>query len=329
MKIIAVDDDKIALELLRECLQGAERESVRCETSPIKALREIDATETPYDCILLDIEMPEMSGTTLCAKIRELDRYQNTPILMITRKRSRTAVEQAFAKGATDFITKPFDFLEVQTRIRIAERLVQERQAALDSYMAAQNLSIATPQAMRSANSRRLYAVSKEEQLNRNCKNVINLSAFQNYLERIVYTGSTSIDLIALKVRRIHEIFAKSSAEEFVDFLEKISETTALHLRKSTTFLTHAGNGVFLAAFEHDPLFETEHSRKAILATLNELELPNVLINQLPLDIVIGHPLSLPEGSNLNFQRAVKVALSRMEQNEKILSDSNRLAVSY
>lgn len=328
MRIIAVDDDEIALDILQECLEGTDQEYLKLETSPIAALREIQSSKIPYDCILLDVEMPAMDGITLCANIRRLDRYRNTPILMITRKHSKEVIEEAFAKGATDFITKPFEFFEVQSRIRVAELLVRERQAALDSYMAAQNSPLAGP-STRPSNPHMLYAISNEQKFSSNSESMLNLSTFQNYLERIVHTGSVSIDLIALKVRRIHEIFAKSSTEEFLNFLEEVSRTMALHIHESTTFLTHTGNGVFLAAFEHDSNFETDRIRKEILLTMNQLALPKVLCNEVPLDIVVGSPLRLPEASNLNFRRAVKVAIARMEQDEKMLSDTGRLAVMY
>lgn len=325
MRILAVDDDVVALELLRECLKGAEHELLRCETSPIVALREIRTSAMPYDCILLDIEMPEMTGTALCAEIRKLEHYQNTPILMITQKRGKSAVEDAFANGATDFITKPFEFLEVQTRIRVAERLVNERQAALDSYLAVNSLAAADSKAKQDQKVRRLYSVSNEEHLERACKNMLNLSVFQNYLERIVCTGPVSIDLVAIKVRRIHEIFAKSPALEFVGFLENLSESITLHFRDRKTFLAHSGNGVFLVAFEHDPDFSAEVTRGSIHSNLNHVELPKVLNDEVPLDIVVGSSLCLPEASNLNFRRAVKVAMARMEKNEQLLSEPSSL----
>ncbi len=140
MKILAVDDDGIALNLLQECLTKGGYKYMTLMSSPVGVVKTLEDTAIPYDCILLDVEMPEINGIDLCLEIRQLAGYRNTPILMITKRSDHKSVKRAFENGATDYITKPFEFFEVLTRIKVAEQLVQERQAAIDSYMAVKSI---------------------------------------------------------------------------------------------------------------------------------------------------------------------------------------------
>ena len=91
------------------------------------ALREINGRISKFDIILLDIMMPEMDGITLCQKIRTNPRYRETPIVMLTAKSERESIKGAFAAGATDFISKPFDIHEVSARVRVVNKLNSTR----------------------------------------------------------------------------------------------------------------------------------------------------------------------------------------------------------
>src|SRR6056297_3778482 len=179
MKIIAVDDDKVSLELLGECLVQGGYENVDLETSPQAALNKISDTDQTYDCILLDVDVPEMDGIELCSEIRKLDHHKNTPVLMITRYKHRSAVQTAFVKGATDYITKPFEFLEVLTRVRVAERLVKERQAAIDSYIALQNMDIGRHRTVPAPETRRSESVIDIKEIETGDDPVLSPNVFQ------------------------------------------------------------------------------------------------------------------------------------------------------
>jgi CheY-like chemotaxis protein len=120
MRILAVDDDEIILEILRSpTWLGADHDLV-CVTSAAAALAEIDASPVPFDAFLLDVVMPERDGVSLCADIRALPTYAVTPIIMITATQELGAMQRAFDAGATDFVRKPLDGLEVGARINMA-----------------------------------------------------------------------------------------------------------------------------------------------------------------------------------------------------------------
>lgn len=328
MKIIAVDDDKVSLDLLDQCLREGGHEHVSLAASADEALRMLDDTAIAYDCILLDIDMPEKNGIELCADIRRMGRYRNAPILMITRRKDRTAIEQAFANGATDYITKPFEFFEVLTRIKVAERLVQERQAAIDSYIAVQSIASTTPAAGPSPTTRKPAPALTEEQFQITSDKLLSLSVFQNYLEQVTRTEDCQTSLIALKVRHIHRIFADTDAAEFVGLLKEIAEAVIDEFTPGKVFLAHAGNGIFLCAVDGLQEFDPAAAETSILGRLEMAALPRARGAREKLEIVVGAPLPLTTTPKLNFKRAAKAATARMEQRDTDLLEETLVPIS-
>lgn len=123
MKILAVDDDKIALELLKVSLRCAGYENVDFCLSAKEALSLIDQGSKDYDCMLLDIVMPDMNGIELCQEVRSMREYESVPIIMITAVSDIEMLEGAIEFGATDYVNKPFDGLELGARLRTASLL--------------------------------------------------------------------------------------------------------------------------------------------------------------------------------------------------------------
>ncbi|KKL11123.1 hypothetical protein LCGC14_2548980, partial [marine sediment metagenome] len=140
MKILAVDDDSLLLELMQITLNGAGFNDVTLAQSADEALQCIAGSVVPFECILLDIQMPGTDGIELCARIRKMHQYRNTPILMITAMTERTFVERAFAAGANDYVSKPFDPFELVTRLRLAGESVRQNRVVAEKVFALKNL---------------------------------------------------------------------------------------------------------------------------------------------------------------------------------------------
>ncbi len=321
MKILAVDDDGISLSLLQHCLTHGGYERMTLMSSPTEVVKTLENTAIPYDCILLDIEMPDINGIDLCAEIRRLARYTNTPILMITKRSDHSSIKLAFENGATDYITKPFEFFEVLTRIKVAERLVQERQAAIDSYMAVKSSD--DRKVKKSARDMRGCARRGVDALPSGVvrTNLIPLSTLHNYLERATVSDDCAIDLIAVKVRQISDIFERTTATEFLHFLESVAGSTIEAFGCKKAFIAHAGNGVFLCASEHAKNFNLIAKEQALADELSFNALPTIRNLELEPTVVIGMPLLLTPTGKLNFKRAVKAATARMEKREAIFEE--------
>ena len=113
-KILVVDDCHDNVDLLLAVLEQEGYDNVSSTTLP-KAVVELHRQHR-YDLILLDIQMPEMDGFDVMAGLRELERDAWLPVLAITAQPAYK--HRALESGAKDFISKPFDFVEVLQRIR-------------------------------------------------------------------------------------------------------------------------------------------------------------------------------------------------------------------
>ena len=328
MKILAVDDDTISLDLLRECLSEGGYDQINLETSPLKALDTLVGAADCYDCILLDIDMPEMDGISLCAEIRKSDRYKNTPILMITRHKNRALVHKAFEKGATDYITKPFEFLEVLTRVRVAERLVKERQAAIDSYIALQNMDIGRHRTVPAPETRRSESVIDIKEIETGDDPVLSPNVFQNYLEQVTKSSTCNLNLVAIQIQRIDRIFRRTSAADFTEMMQSAAHAIANHFQPHSVFVSQAGNGVFLVTMDGSVTFNPHDAEAGIARALNALNIPKGAGSDVPLDLIVGAPLNLPTSPKLNFRRAVKAAIARMKQREEEQDEYRRSSLA-
>ena len=112
MKILVLDDEKEIADLITLYLQNEGYEIYKFY-SPEEALRCIDETE--MDLAILDVMLPGTDGFTICRYIREKYTY---PVIMLTAKVENTDKITGLAIGADDYITKPFNPLEVVARVK-------------------------------------------------------------------------------------------------------------------------------------------------------------------------------------------------------------------
>ncbi len=123
MRVLAVDNDEFILELLQRILDKIGIQDVTVAASAAAAIEILDNVELPFECLILDFQMPEMDGIELCKVVRKMPTYLKTPIIMLTAMPEKSFIEHAFAAGATDYTTKPFDIVELGARIRNARQL--------------------------------------------------------------------------------------------------------------------------------------------------------------------------------------------------------------
>lgn len=120
-KVLVVDDEKLIVKGIRFSLEQDGME-VTCAYDGEEALRL--AREKKFDIILLDIMLPKMSGTEVCQQIRE---FSDVPIVMLTAKSDDMDKIMGLEYGADDYITKPFNILEVKARIKAIMRRTSGR----------------------------------------------------------------------------------------------------------------------------------------------------------------------------------------------------------
>ena len=128
-RILVVDDEKLIVKGIRFSLEQ-DGYSVDCAYDGEEALKL--AKENAYDMILLDVMLPKHDGFEVCQQIRE---YSDVPIIMLTAKGDDMDKILGLEYGADDYITKPFNILEVKARIkailrRSAHHDVKEEESA-------------------------------------------------------------------------------------------------------------------------------------------------------------------------------------------------------
>ena len=112
MKILVADDEALLVKGIRFNLQSEGYEVV----TGCNGLEAVQLAKDPtVNLVVLDVMMPEMDGLTACAKIRE---FSNVPIILLTAKADDMDKLIGFDHGADDYLTKPFNILELKARIK-------------------------------------------------------------------------------------------------------------------------------------------------------------------------------------------------------------------
>ena len=115
-KVLVVDDEKLIVKGLRFSLEQEGME-VDCAYDGEEALEY--ARDKEYDIVLLDVMLPKLDGFEVCQQIRE---FSNMPIIMLTAKGEDMDKILGLEYGADDYITKPFNILEIKARIKAIMR---------------------------------------------------------------------------------------------------------------------------------------------------------------------------------------------------------------
>ena len=153
-KVLVVDDEKLIVKGIRFSLEQDGME-VDCAYDGEEALAK--ATENQYDMILLDVMLPKLDGFEVCQRIRE---FSNMPIVMLTAKGDDMDKILGLEYGADDYITKPFNILEVKARIKAIMRRTNasQPQKENDKILEAGDLRL-------DCESRRVFVLNKEVNL--------------------------------------------------------------------------------------------------------------------------------------------------------------------
>lgn len=123
-KVLVVDDEKLIVKGIRFSLEQDGME-VDCVYDGEEAVRM--AREKEYDIVLLDVMLPKLTGFEVCQQIRE---FSTVPIVMLTAKGDDMDKILGLEYGADDYITKPFNILEVKARLRAIMRRTAKKATA-------------------------------------------------------------------------------------------------------------------------------------------------------------------------------------------------------
>ncbi len=123
-KVLVVDDEKLIVKGIKFSLEQDDME-VDCAYDGEEALELLKANE--YDIVLLDLMLPKIGGYEVCQQLRE---FSQVPVIMLTAKGDDMDKILGLEYGADDYVTKPFNILEVKARIKAILRRTEQKKAA-------------------------------------------------------------------------------------------------------------------------------------------------------------------------------------------------------
>lgn len=150
-RVLIVDDERLIVKGIRFSLEQDDM-IVDCAYDGEEAMEY--ARNNTYDIILLDVMLPKMDGFSVCQQIRE---FSNVPIIMLTAKGDDMDKILGLEYGADDYITKPFNILEVKARIKAIIRRVAPKEVVKEAAKEVQSGEV-----LLDCESRRCYIEEKE-----------------------------------------------------------------------------------------------------------------------------------------------------------------------
>ena len=198
-RVLVVDDEKLIVKGIRFSLEQDGME-VECAYDGEEALEKVK--ENKYDIILLDLMLPKISGLEVCQQIRE---FSQVPIVMLTAKGEDMDKILGLEYGADDYITKPFNILEVKARIKaIMRRTSRTEKTERERIIEVQDMKI-------DCESRRVYIKGEE----------VNLTAKE-------------FDLLELLVHNPNKVYSRENLLKIIWGYEYLGDvrTVDVHIRR-------------------------------------------------------------------------------------------------
>lgn len=209
MKILVVDDEKLLVKGIKFNLEN-EGYQVDAGYDGHEAVEL--ARSGNYDLIILDIMMPELDGLEACMRIRE---FSTVPIIMLTARSEDTDIVIGFEYGADDYITKPFNILELKARIRAMLRRSALVSGSNDAVLAIGNITIDTERRIAIKNDEIIELTVKEfdvfELLAKNPGRVYSRETLLNIIWGYEYHGD--IRTVDVHIRRLREKLEDNPAQ--------------------------------------------------------------------------------------------------------------------
>ena len=209
MKILVVDDEKTLVKGIKFNLEN-EGYQVECAYDGAAAVEL--ARNNKFDLLILDVMMPEVDGLEACMRIRE---FSNVPIIMLTAKSEDADKLMGFECGADDYLTKPFNILELKARVRALLRRAAGVQRSRGSVLTVGDLSLNTEERVAIRDGETVELTAKEydliELLMRNPRRVYSRENLMNVVWGYSYAGDYRT--VDVHIRRLREKLEKNPAE--------------------------------------------------------------------------------------------------------------------
>ena len=208
MKILVVDDEKTLVKGIKFNLEN-EGYQVECAYDGASAVEL--ARNEKFDLLILDVMMPEVDGLEACMRIRE---FSNVPVIMLTAKGEDADKLMGFECGADDYLTKPFNILELKARVRALLRRAAGVQRTQGSILTVGGISLNTEERVAVRDGETVDLTAKEydliELLMRNPRRVYSRENLMNVVWGYTYAGDYRT--VDVHIRRLREKLERDPA---------------------------------------------------------------------------------------------------------------------
>jgi diguanylate cyclase (GGDEF)-like protein len=280
VRILVVDDSLESRRFLRSTLSGAGFDDILLAGSAQEAFRLLGLGRgggdgsSAVDLLLLDLVMPDIDGLSACRILRGLEALHDVPIIVVTADTAPRTLEAAFVAGASDFIPKPFQRIELLARVRAAlalkderdkrrkrERELLEMQTKLES-MNQELVRLSSTDGLTGIANRRTFDEALSREWRRAMRDdaplsvlMVDVDYFKAYNDANGHQGGDDClrsvaQALARSLRRPGDLVARYGGEEFAALLPATPErgalTVAHTLREAVESLdiAHSGSAV-------------------------------------------------------------------------------------
>ena len=208
MKILVVDDEKLLVKGIKFNLEneGYEVQAAYDGETAVEMAR-----AESFDLIILDWMMPGLSGSDACMKIRE---FSDVPVIMLTARSEDADKLMGFACGADDYVTKPFNILELKARIKALLRRSSGADRRRRTLLTVGDLSLDTEQRVAIRDGKTIELTAKEydliELLMKNPRRVYSRENLMNLVWGYSYAGDYRT--VDVHIRRLREKLERTPA---------------------------------------------------------------------------------------------------------------------
>jgi len=281
MRILAVDDEVVFLDILHTLFscQGY-RHNIQARSAE-EALELLRQPGQPFDCILLDIQMPGMNGIELCKSIRAMPKYASTPILMLTSLSEQVYIDQAFGAGATDYITKPINETELNARLRSAFNAIVERKRVEALAYKVQTSSVDQV----GLNFADPIALPEVDDL-------MGFLAMQNYLLTLGSLRASVWSAIGFHISGAAQVFANAHPRDYLDMIQDVGITIREGLKTRTFLLSYCGSGDFVALIDKKTPIDPDYLQDQLNGLLEPFREFHLAASGQHVEICVSKPCS-------------------------------------
>ncbi len=261
-QLLIVDDEKTLRLLLNRTLQKEGYQII--EASSGEECLDLCQQQVP-DIILLDAMLPGIDGFTCCAKLQDIFAGHCPPVLMITSLNDETSVDQAFAAGATDYVTKPIHWAVLRQRVRrvlqASWTLAELRQKMEHERLLMEQLEAANREL------HRLASIDSLTQLaNRRCFDAFLQQEWQRLLREQGYLSLLLLDIDCFK--RYNDTYGHQAGDECLQQVAHVIEQT---IKRPADLAARYGGEEFAVILPNTPLAGALHIATEIHEKVRDL----------------------------------------------------------